>query len=294
MAAFATIVHPAARRRTVAGILGSGVVAVVAVVFLAGCSTPTVTPDTSSPASSSAGATGTATATPTQTPTISSTPFPPSTGTAAGPGCAATPGESMPAGATTALISDLDGDGKDDTEWMSQDPDFRFGITTASGATFSVKDTLAGPNGHNGWTATLGNGANVAVVDDGRTARLFGIAECRFVTPVGVDGKNYEFDMHNFRGNGTGVGCRPADVNGSGEQRGLATQLQLGGYQVLANADGTSTVRFTTVIVAPDSSVATNGNTTTVVANVAADDPAVTLANRSSCLTVPVVSTDGK
>ena len=272
--------------------LRGGVVAVVAVAVLAGCSTPTATPNTGGGASASAGAT--TTATPTTTPTISSTPFPASTGAAAGPGCAATPGESMPAGATTALVSDLDGDGRDDTEWMSQDPDFRFGITTASGATFSVRDTLAGANGHNGWTATLGNGANVAVVDDGRTARLFGIAECRFVTPVGVDGNNYEFDMHNLRGNGTGVGCRPADVNGSGEQRGLATQLQLGGYQVLANADGTSTVQFTTVIVAPDSSVATNGDTTTVVANVAADDPAVTLANRSSCLDVPIVSTDGK
>ncbi|MCU1407145.1 MAG: hypothetical protein JWQ43_3448 [Glaciihabitans sp.] len=189
----------------------------------------------------------------------------------------------MPAAATTAQIADIDGDGLADTEWMSESPEFRYGITTASGATFSLRDELAGPASHNGWTVTLNNGAIATVLDDGRTAQLYAVVQCSFTTPAGVNAQPYEFDMQNLRGNGTGVGCRIIDGG-----------VWLGGYQIATAADGTRTVTFTEVRLAPDGSSATNGDVAAVATNVSEDDPDVVVAQRSSCLDAPVVSTSGK
>jgi hypothetical protein len=189
----------------------------------------------------------------------------------------------MPAGSVSAPIADVDGDAQDDLEWMSQTPPFTYGITTASGATFSIPDDLAGPGAHSGWTATLRNGAFATVLDDGRTANLHAVVDCSFDTPLGVNGDPYVFDMQNLRGAGTGVGCE------------LVDELpQLGGYQVAINADGTRTVTFTAVVLAPDGSSATNGDTTVVAAAAGDSDPAVLSAQRSSCLDTPVVSTSGQ
>jgi hypothetical protein len=210
-----------------------------------------------------------ATSSPTESPTI------------APEGCPATP-ESTPGGAVTAKIADIDGDGKSDTQWYSEATvPFVYGITTASGATITLTDTLGGPNTHSGWTAQLHNGVVVSVIDDGRGAALHALVDCDFVTPVGVDARPYTFDMQNLRGFGTGVGC--LEVEGG---------LELNGLQLSENRDGTFSLMATGITVSTDGLTAMNGYTA-VESSLPADDRRVALATTSSCADTPVVSTSG-
>lgn len=267
------IALPRTRVFAVAGI------AVVAMVGITGC----VGAGSDSPASSSpaidAGGSQPATA-PTAPPAADASG---SSASAAPKGCAPTPDATMPPDADSAVIRDIDGDGRSDTEWFSETSDFSYGITTASGATFSIPNELAGPGKHSGWTAVLGNGAIVTVLADGRTAMLRAVVDCGFVAPVGVDGKPYIFDMQNLRGNGTGVGCIAIDG-----------KPHLGGYQMKDNGNGTSTVTFTEVKVDPDGSSATNGPTTALSTDAGPNDPLLAQAQSSSCLDTPIVATSGR
>jgi len=197
-------------------------------------------------------------------------------------GCPATP-ETMPAGAVSAEIADVDGDGENDTEWYDESTaPFTFGITTASGATVSMADDLAGPGGHSGWTAALHNGVVVSVLDDGRRATLHALVDCGFVTPIGVDARPYTFDMQNTHDNGTGVGC--LEVDGG---------LELNGLQVTQNRDDSFSLMATGITVAADGLSAINGYTA-VSASLPEDDPRVHEAQTSSCADAPVVSTSGR
>jgi len=197
-------------------------------------------------------------------------------------GCAAT-AETMPAGAVSAEIADVDGDGKPDIEWYDETAaPFVYGITTASGATHSLEDDLAGPGAHSGWTSALHNGVVVTVLDDGRTATLHAFVDCAFVTPIGVDGRPYTFDMQNFRGNGTGVGCLEVDDG-----------LELNGLQVTENRDGSFALMSTGISVSADGLAAVNGYTA-VSTSLPADDQQVVVAQTSSCADAPVVSTSGR
>jgi len=197
-------------------------------------------------------------------------------------GCPAT-AESMPAGAVSAEIADIDGDGENDTEWYDETTSpFTFGITMASGATVSLADDLAGPGQHSGWTATLHNGVVVTVLDDSRSATLHAIVDCEFVTPIGVDARPYTFDMQNTHDNGTGVGC--LDVDGG---------LELNGLQVNQNRDDSYSLMATGITVSADGLTAINGYTA-VSAALPQDDPRVAEAQTSSCGSAPVVSTSGQ
>lgn len=201
---------------------------------------------------------------------------------AAPTGCPATD-ETMPADSETTKISDVDGDGKLDTQWYSEsNSPFSYGITTASGATHSIEDSLAGPGRHTGWTAPLHNGVIVTVLDDGRSADLYAFVDCAFVTPIGVDGRPYTFDMQNLRGNGTGVGCVQVE-NG----------LELNGMQVTENKDGTFSHLATGISVSTDGLTAMSGYTA-VVDSLNGDDPRVDRARSSTCGDVPMVSTSGR
>ena len=197
-------------------------------------------------------------------------------------GCPAT-AKTMPADAVSADIPDLDGDGETDTAWYSEaEAPFTYGITTASGATMTLPDDLAGPNTHSGWTAELHNGVVVTVLDDGRSASLHALVDCAFVTPIGVDGQPYTFDMQDLRGFGTGVGC--LEVDGG---------LELNGLQASQNRDDSYTVLATGITVSTDGASARNGYTD-VSDEVPADDPRVAEAQTSSCADAPVVSTSGR
>ncbi|MCU1446906.1 hypothetical protein [Cryobacterium sp.] len=196
-------------------------------------------------------------------------------------GCPATEG-SVPEGAVTAEIADVDGDGKNDTEWYSEATvPFVYGITTASGATIALPDNLAGANSHSGWTAQLHNGVVVTVLDDGRGAVLHALVDCDFVTPIGVDARPYTFDMQNLRGFGTGVGC--LEMEGG---------LELNGLQVSENRDDTYALMSTGITVSTDGLTAMNGYTA-VESALPSDDRRVALAHSSTCADTPVVSTSG-
>ena len=70
-----------------------------------------------------------------------------------------------------------------------------------------LRDDLAGPGVHSGWSAKLDEPAIVAtVLDDGRTASLHAFVGCRFVTTTGPDGSPYRFALNGFGTAGTGRG----------------------------------------------------------------------------------------
>ena len=252
------------------------------VASLSGCSAaPAGPPPTASVATPGPGATASAipSAIPSATATVEPTASAPVDASA--PGCLANDTE-RPDDTYAAQIPDVDGDGLADSQWYAETSPFRYGITTASGATFSVPDGLAGPGQHSGWSARLANGVVVTVLDDSRGASLHAIVDCEFVTPLDVKGSPYTFDMQDLRGNGTGVGCRPG-----------ASGLELNGFKAVERADGTFTVTATQINVGADGKTAVNGIRSTV-SGLSASDPSVLEAQTSSCGSIPVVATSGR
>lgn len=191
-------------------------------------------------------------------------------------------GASIPAGADTATIEDVDGDGKPDVEYYSESPTFEYGIQTASGATFSLADDLAGPGRHSGWSAQLENETVVTVLDDGRTATLHAFVDCGFVTTFGVDGAPYRFLLNGFGDYGTGVECS----NGNGGR-------QLLGVLAARQPDDLYNISHTVVTVSPGGLLATNGSSSAGATGLSATDPQVVTAMGSSCGDVPKVQTSG-
>jgi hypothetical protein len=233
-------------------------------------SSPSLSPSAQASVTPSPGATASATA---------GAPGPAST---TGAGCAPNDG-AIPAGADTATIEDVDGDGKPDIQYFSETPTFEYGIQTASGATISLADDLAGPNRHSGWSAPLENGTVVTVLDDGRAATLHAFVDCGFVTTSGVDGNPYRFLLNGFGDAGTGVECS----NGNGGR-------QLLGVLASRQDSGQYDIAHTVVTVSRDGLLATNGNASPVASNLASTDQQVVLAMKSSCVDIPKVQTSGR
>ena len=120
-------------------------------------------------------------------------------------GCAPT-GTGVPTGASSKQVIDVDGDGRPDTGWLSSDGN-TFGITTASGATFSVPIELAGGGPRKVLVEdTDGHGTIAALASDGRTVELLVVTNCGLFPATNAQGAHYEFDL-GLRGTGTGVGC---------------------------------------------------------------------------------------
>jgi hypothetical protein len=240
---------------------------IVAGAALAGCSGP-------SPAASP-------TATRTVTTTPSSTPAP-SSSAVDGQGCSPN-GVAIPSGAMTATVGDIDRDGKADQEFYTQSSPFEFGVHTASGATIVLKDDLAGPGTHSGWISHRETGT-VAVIDDGRSANLWGFVDCSFVRTVDGAGKPYSFTLAGYGQYGTGVEC--TDENGGALLWGMLAAKQ---------GDGTYTITETYINLVDDGRTAeNNGGPQPVASGLAQTDPQVKLAMRSSCGDVPIVHTDGR
>lgn len=90
-------------------------------------------------------------------------------------------GQRMPAGVQQARIADIDHDGRPDTEWARLIPgtgDVRFGITTASGATFTADASFAGGAARSFVSGTLANGVTVLMPSEGRATDLWTVAAC--------------------------------------------------------------------------------------------------------------------
>lgn len=193
-------------------------------------------------------------------------PTPSSPASAAGTGCAPT-GETTPDGAVTRQTIDVDGDAQPDTEWIVDEAgQIRFGVTTASGATFSYDVDTASPIAPAGFVSALDGERMISLLSDGREASVHVIVDCSFAQPTNLQGEPYTFDLQNLRGHGTGVGC----VDGS-----------LVGFQ--ARQTGAEfTVEQTVIELSADGRSARNAETS-VTEGLAADDPAVQRAQTVSC-----------
>jgi hypothetical protein len=182
-------------------------------------------------------------------------------------------GDPAPADADVAAVVDVDDDGEPDEAWISPGADRRFGITTASGATFSAPIGSASPQPAAAVVNVIqSEELPIALVDTGREALLFSLSDCA-VTPVqNEQGDPYTFDR-GFAGEGTGVAC-----------------LEDGGYLRLAglNAEPDSAgtqfdVVRTWVDLDATGRTATNGDVETVAEGVTADDDQLHAAQRVGC-----------
>jgi hypothetical protein len=194
---------------------------------------------------------------------------------AAGKGCAATTG-GIPAGAMQARIGDVDGDGRADTEFMTNN--FRYGIRTASGATHTVSAALAGPAWHLGWTARMQDGTVLTVIDDQRDAELFTFSGCAFHAVKNRQGSQYTFGLDGFSDYGTGVACS-------------STDRHLQGLQLRKHANGRYTIDRTRIVFSANHRTATNGNVHHGTTSYAANSSTVRRANQSTCGTTAKVHT---
>jgi hypothetical protein len=266
------------RRETGHRVRGIGaILGVLAALLLTGCaaqpaggSSPTARPTDTPSASAS--------------PTVTTAPSSTASPSSEARGCA-NGRTAVPSGATTATIPDVDGDGKPDLEFYSErSAPFTYGIRTAAGGVYELRDDLAGPGGHGGWTAAIDDPVgHVTVLDDGRDATLHAWVGCRFVTTQGSDGRPYRFGLNGFSEYGTGVTC---------ERSGGSTRLA--GVLAKKRSDGRYDIATTTIDVSADGAEATNGATVTRWTGLSPEDPRVEAAMRSSCPGVPEVRTSGR
>ena len=169
-------------------------------------------------------------------------------------GCTTT-SATIPAGATRKKIADVDGDLQPDTEWITST---RFGITTASKATTSVKPTVAGGSYPGALSFVLRNTSTaLTVIAGSRDAQLFrfNVATCSLKPVLNKQGHQYGFDLTGAYGNG--VACTDPDGNGVDQITGTRLSRPLGS---LTDGD-TDTVASTVISI--HGLHATNGATRT-------------------------------
>jgi len=223
------------------------------------------------------------TATATATQDASASPDPSASPTTTGAaGCAETD-DGTPEGADTHEVVDVDGDGEADTAWLTGGADRRFGITTASGATFSVAVDSASPQRASAVVNVVAAGddtAPVALVDTGREVLLFSAADCDLAATQNLAGAPYTFDK-GFTGQGTGVGCTEEDGT-----------LRLAGLNATSADGSTFTVTRTFVDLDDGALNAANGDEATVADDAGPDDPEVVTAQETTCGEL-VVGEDG-
>lgn len=221
-----------------------------------GSSTSPAAPDASQAASSAPVRPPASTAPPTST---------------ASAGCPAG-GDGIPSGASVHEVVDVDGDGRVDDAWLSGGADRRFGITTASGATFSIAIDSASPVPAAAIVQRIqSDDLPIALVDLHREAFVYSLAGCA-VTPVrNAQGEQYTFDR-GFGDEGTGVGCTA--------ESGV---LRLAGLNAVQGAHGTYDVSRTFVDLDADGRHATNGKSEVVARDADGDEPVVTTAQEVSC-----------
>jgi len=195
-------------------------------------------------------------------------------GGSGGGACAAT-SSGTPAGAATAPTIDVDGDGRDDTAWLAgpAGAERSFGITTASGATFSTPFSSASPIAASAFAfEPAGELPAYALVSDGRLGSLWLLADCRVTAVTNPQGDPYTFDLGGFTGFGTGVGCVDLDRDGRRDLVGL-----------LAESADPPTTRIKRTIVKLDGDHASNGTSDELTAHSPADDAEIESARSVTC-----------
>lgn len=261
--------------------------AVMGMAALSGCSTanpvpgagpPTTTPPLTSTNSSSPVTTAASSTAPTPTDGAPTGRAPSSS-----QGCAPTP-NGRPTGEVTGAsvkqIIDVDGDGRPDTGWIGGSG--LFGITTASGATFSTVIKSPGPNPRSMLVADVdGQGTIVALASDQRGAALLLVKNCALVPAQNAQGSTYYFDL-GYGVSGTGVGC--SQVAGT-QGRGL-----VGLKLIRDNARNPQSVERTQIII--DGTQARNGAHDTVSATGPQGAAAAASATQISCGDL-TMATDG-
>lgn len=187
-------------------------------------------------------------------------------------GCAPTD-VGTPEGADVVRMGDVDRDGEPDEAWLTGGADRAFGITTASGATFSTPIDSASPQPASALVAKVGpEQTPIALVDTGRSVALYVLSGCAVTATENAQGEPYTFEK-GFTGYGTGVGC--VEEGGA---------LRLAGLNAVSEDDGqTFEVTRTFVELSPDGDRAENGETEVVAEGAGPNDPAVTTAQETSC-----------
>jgi hypothetical protein len=191
-----------------------------------------------------------------------------------GEACAAT-SSGPPPGAVTAPTIDVDGDGRDDTAWLAGTPgaDRSFGITTASGATFSTPFRSGSPIAASAFAFEPGGELPAyALVSDGRLGSLYSLAGCEVTAVTNPQGDPYTFDLGGFTGFGTGVGCLDLDGDGRRDLVGL-----------LAESVDPSTTRIERTIVRLDGDQASNGPSDELTAHSPGADAEIASARSVTC-----------
>ncbi len=244
-------------RVTTVRVAGSAVATLAVALLVGGCGSE---PSAATPPPVSTGESvpqSTPTTTMPTTPVPASTSAPAPTSTAAATGCVPA-GAGVPAGASSKPIIDVDGDGRADVGWINGA--VNFGITTASGATFSIPMELAGGGPRSVLVVNPDDQGNIAALaSDGRTVELLLVRNCGLFPAENAEGANYEFDL-GLRGNGTGVGC--SQVAGTSGRSLVGLNIHLDG------AGGPVDIQRTQIVL--DDTNARNGASDTVAPTPAA------------------------
>lgn len=118
----------------------------------------------------------------------------------------------IPTGSATQRIADVDGDGRADTEFLTSERPYRYGIRTAAGGVYTISDVLAGPGKHRAWEVATDGRGRAIVIDDGVNATLQEFRDCRIVRKLNRDGQPFLLGLTGSGGPNTGVACN--DLNG--------------------------------------------------------------------------------
>jgi hypothetical protein len=181
----------------------------------------------------------------------------------------------VPAGATSRVVGDLDGDGRADTAWIVAGPDgvTRVGVATAAGGGAVKVWDSASPVMRSILVADADAAAPFEIfADDGRLVQLWQFRDCQILDVLNAQGRPYVFSL-GFGVVGTGVGC--VDIAGSQELVGLDV-----------TADDGTTVSWSRTIVHLEDGHAVNGEISTGTFTRPGDSAAIDLLHTVSCGTL--------
>ena len=228
-------------------------VTALSVVLLTGCSGTGEEPRAAGPTSRPPAVSSASTPTPVDT----SQPCPAS-------------GDGVPDGARNASTIDVDGDLEADQQWVTEDG--RFGVTTTTGLTSSVRPSnLSGGAEPAALVADVsgqGNGPVIMLVAGSHDVDLYRWTGYAFETVTNTNGDQYQFDLTGRHG--TGVGC--TSINGARHLVGL-----------LADRPAGAPLDIDQIEVTPIELNGTRGKNGQTTMAEPADDTAATKATQVTC-----------
>jgi hypothetical protein len=197
------------------------------------------------------------------------------TTTSAPGGCAVSTHGSVPTGAASREVRDLDGDGQADTVFVTAGADGgkQFGVVTAGGllSTWTAADASGADPSVLGVVDADQDGHPEIWVNPGRHVVLLTFTDCALQPFRNAQNQPYEFSI-GFEDTGTGVGCIDVDHDGRRDLVGLE-----GGEA----KDGK--VAWTRTIVELDGTRARNGATDSGTYTSPKDDAAIALLHQVTC-----------